>query len=86
MARWDIGHRGETMSAALVIVYACLAAVEAAVVVAWVVATRKHRWPVRPSTADVVIGGVTSFLDTLGIGTTRRSRRCSSCAGIRRTS
>src|ERR1700676_3000061 len=56
------------MSAALVIIYACLAAVEAAVVVAWVVATRRHRWPVRPSGGDVVIGGVTSFLDTLGIG------------------
>jgi hypothetical protein len=56
------------MSAALVIVYACLVAVEVAVVVVWVVATRKHRWPVRPSTGDVVIGGVTSFLDTLGIG------------------
>ncbi len=56
------------MSAALVIVYACLAAVEVAVVVAWVVATRRHRWPVRPSSGDVVIGGVTSFLDTLGIG------------------
>src|SRR2546421_11309446 len=56
------------MSAALVIVYACLAAVEVAVVVAWVVATRKHRWPVRPLTGDVVTGGVTSFLDTLGIG------------------
>src|SRR3984957_18071762 len=60
--------RGGTMSAALVIVYTCLAAVEVAVVVAWVVATRKHRWPVRPSSGDVVIGGVTSFLDTLGIG------------------
>ena len=56
------------MSAALMIVYACLAAVEVAVVVAWVVATRRHRWPVRPSSGDVVIGGVTSFLDTLGIG------------------
>ncbi len=56
------------MSAALVIVYACLVAVEIAVVVAWVIATRKHRWPVRPSSSDVVIGGVTSFLDTLGIG------------------
>jgi uncharacterized membrane protein YfcA len=56
------------MSAALVIVYACLAAVEVAVVVAWVAATRRHRWPVRPSSGDVVIGGVTSFLDTLGIG------------------
>src|ERR1700757_4991281 len=56
------------MSAALVIVYACLVAVEVAVVIVWVVATRRHRWPVRPSTGDVVIGGVTSFLDTLGIG------------------
>ena len=56
------------MSAALVIVYACLAIVEVAVVIAWIVATRRHRWPVRPSRGDVVIGGVTSFLDTLGIG------------------
>jgi len=56
------------MSAALVIVYACLVAVEITVVVVWVVATRKHRWPVHPSTSDVVIGGTTGFLDTLGIG------------------
>jgi uncharacterized membrane protein YfcA len=56
------------MSAALVIVYACLAAVDVAVVAAWVVTTRRHRWPVRPARGDVVIGGVTSFLDTLGIG------------------
>src|SRR5258708_5387101 len=56
------------MSVALMIVYACLATVEIAVVVAWVLATRRHRWPVRPSGGDVVIGGVTSFLDTLGIG------------------
>src|SRR3984957_11893077 len=64
---WDIG-RGRGMSAALVIVYACLATVEIAVIVAWVVATRRHHWPVRPSSGDVVIGGATSFLDTLGIG------------------
>jgi uncharacterized membrane protein YfcA len=56
------------MSAALVIVYVCLAAVELAVVVAWVVTTRKRRWPVRPSSGDVTIGVVTNFLDTLGIG------------------
>ena len=56
------------MPAALVIVYACLVVVEVAVIVAWVAATRRHRWPVRPSTGDVVIGGATSFLDTLGIG------------------
>ena len=56
------------MSAALVIVYVCLAAVEVAVVVAWVAATRKRRWPIRPSSHDVTIGVVTNFLDTLGIG------------------
>ena len=56
------------MSAALVIVYVCLAAVEVAVVVAWVAATRKRRWPIRPSSGDVTIGVVTNFLDTLGIG------------------
>src|SRR6202049_2343571 len=56
------------MSAALVFVYACLATVEVAGGVAWLLATRRHRWPVRPSSGDVVIGGVTSFLDTLGIG------------------
>jgi uncharacterized membrane protein YfcA len=56
------------MSAALVFVYACLVVVEVAVIVVWVIASRKHRWPVRPSTGDVVIGGATSFLDTLGIG------------------
>jgi uncharacterized membrane protein YfcA len=56
------------VSAALVIVYVCLVAVEVAVVVVWVVATRRHHWPVRPSTGDMVIGAVTCFLDTLGIG------------------
>jgi uncharacterized membrane protein YfcA len=56
------------MSAALVIVYACLAAVEVAVVIVWVRKTRQHGWPVRPSWGDSMIGGVTSFLDTLGIG------------------
>ena len=56
------------MSAALVIVYACLAAVEVAVVIAWVVAMRRHRWPIRPSFGDIAIGCGTSFLDTLGIG------------------
>jgi uncharacterized membrane protein YfcA len=56
------------MSAALVIVYVCLASVEIAVVVAWVVATRRRRWSLRPTGSDLAIGGVTSFLDTLGIG------------------
>jgi uncharacterized membrane protein YfcA len=56
------------MNPALAIVYACLAIVEVAVVIVWARATRRHHWPVRPSTGDVLIGGVTSFLDTLGIG------------------
>jgi uncharacterized membrane protein YfcA len=56
------------MSPALLIVYACLASVEVAVVIAWVVAMRRHRWPIRPSSGDVAIGCVTCFLDTLGIG------------------
>ena len=56
------------MPAALVVVYACLVIVEIAVVVAWVSATRRCRWPVRPVASDLWIGAVTSFLDTLGIG------------------
>ena len=56
------------MPAALVVVYACLVVVEIAVVAAWVSATRRHRWPVRPVASDLWIGAVTSFLDTLGIG------------------
>ena len=56
------------MPAALVVVYACLVIVEIAVVAAWVAATRRHRWPVRPVASDLWIGAVTSFLDTLGIG------------------
>ncbi|MBS0374631.1 MAG: TSUP family transporter [Proteobacteria bacterium] len=56
------------MSLELAIVYASLVAVEIPVVVCWVIATRRHRWPVRPGLGDMLIGGVTSFLDTLGIG------------------
>ena len=56
------------MPVAIVVVYACLTIVEIAVVIAWVSATRRHHWPVRPAASDLWIGGVTSFLDTLGIG------------------
>ena len=56
------------MPTELVVVYVCLAAVEVAVVAVWVVSTRRHGWPVRPSAGDLVIGCATSFLDTLGIG------------------
>ena len=56
------------MPIAIVVVYACLTIVEIAVVVAWVSATRRHHWPVRPVASDLWIGVVTNFLDTLGIG------------------
>jgi uncharacterized membrane protein YfcA len=56
------------VSVELAIVYASLVAVEIPVIVSWIIATRRHRWPVRPTPGDMLIGGVTSFLDTLGIG------------------
>ncbi|MDE2304356.1 MAG: sulfite exporter TauE/SafE family protein [Gammaproteobacteria bacterium] len=56
------------MSAALLLVYAGLAIVEIAVIISWVAATRRHQWPVRPGVGDLLIGCVTCFLDTLGIG------------------
>jgi uncharacterized membrane protein YfcA len=56
------------LSAALVTVYACLVLVEVPLVVVWVRETRRHRWPYRPSVSDLIIGAVTCFLDTLGIG------------------
>ncbi len=56
------------MSSGLLIVYGCLASVEVAVVAAAIRAIRRNRWALRPSAGDVAIGGVTSFLDTLGIG------------------
>lgn len=56
------------MSVELAIVYASLVAVEIPVIASWIIATRRHRWPVRPTVGDMLIGGVTSFLDTLGIG------------------
>lgn len=49
-------------------VYACLALVEVPLAIVWLRETRRHRWPCRPSIGDLVIGGVTCFLDTLGIG------------------
>lgn len=56
------------MSTGLLIVYACLASVELALIGVAVAAVRRHHWALRPSAGDVAIGGVTSFLDTLGIG------------------
>jgi uncharacterized membrane protein YfcA len=56
------------MSLALILVFVVLIAVEVAVVVTWFLQARRHHWPFRPTTSDLGIGAVTSFLDTLGIG------------------
>ncbi len=63
-----MSSRWPSLPPALLVVFACLAAVEIAVVAAWVAATRRHHWPTRPCAGDLAIGGATSFLDTLGIG------------------
>jgi uncharacterized membrane protein YfcA len=56
------------MPTARVLLYGGLVLVNVAALVAWIWAARRHRLHERPSSADVVIGFVTNFLDTLGIG------------------
>ncbi len=56
------------MSPALFIVYASLVVVTIPVLVIWIRSTRRLGWPAKPSRFDLAIGGITSFLDTLGIG------------------
>jgi len=53
---------------ARVILYTVLIVVNVAAVIAWIVVSRRRRLRERPTWADAVIGFVTSFLDTLGIG------------------
>jgi uncharacterized membrane protein YfcA len=45
-----------------------LALINIAFVIGWIWAARRHRMSGRPSIWDVLIGGATAFLDTLGIG------------------
>ena len=45
-----------------------LVLVNIAFVIGWVWAARRHRLRGRPDLPDIAIGGLTSFLDTLGIG------------------
>jgi uncharacterized membrane protein YfcA len=47
---------------------AAVVAVNIAFVIGWVRAVRRHRLEGRPTFGDVLIGAVTAFLDTLGIG------------------
>ena len=47
---------------------AALVLVNAAFVIGWLWAVRRHHLHGRPEPADIAIGSLTSFLDTLGIG------------------
>lgn len=53
---------------AKVILYTVLVTVNVAAVAAWIAVSRRRRMHERPSVSDVLIGVVTCFLDTLGIG------------------
>ena len=56
------------MSTARVILYTVLVIVNVAAMIAWIVVAKRRRLIERPTWADGVIGYVTNFLDTLGIG------------------
>src|ERR1700692_1080526 len=56
------------MPTARVILYTVLVVVNVAAIIAWIRVSRRRRLGERPTWADGVIGYVTNFLDTLGIG------------------
>jgi uncharacterized membrane protein YfcA len=56
------------LSTAQVILYTVLVFVNVAAVIAWVRVSKRRRLRERPTWVDGVIGYVTNFLDTLGIG------------------
>lgn len=56
------------MNASKVGLLVALVLVNIAFVIGWVWAVRRHRLRGRPGPADIAIGAVTTFLDTLGIG------------------
>jgi uncharacterized membrane protein YfcA len=56
------------MLTAQVVLYTVLIIVNIAAIIAWIVVARRRQLRERATWADGVIGGVTSFLDTLGIG------------------
>jgi uncharacterized membrane protein YfcA len=57
-----------SMSAAKAGLLLALVLVNIAFVIGWIWAVRRHRLSGRPGPADIAIGCVTTFLDTLGIG------------------
>ena len=56
------------MPTARVLLYTVLVFVNVAAIIAWIVVSKQRHLRERPTWADGVIGYVTSFLDTLGIG------------------
>ncbi len=56
------------MPLAHIILYSCLVVVDSAFIISWVMTVKRRKLGARPAVSDVAIGGVTSFLDTLGIG------------------
>jgi len=56
------------MPTARLLLYAGLVLANVAAIVAWIWSARRHRLHERPSSADVGIGFVANFFDTLGIG------------------
>jgi uncharacterized membrane protein YfcA len=60
-------QRGD-MPTARVILYTVLVCVNVAAIIAWIVVSQRRHLRERPTWADSVIGCVTNFLDTLGIG------------------
>jgi uncharacterized membrane protein YfcA len=56
------------MPTARIILYTVLVIVNVAAIIAWIMVSKRRRLPGRPTWADGIIGYVTSFLDTLGIG------------------
>src|ERR1700728_3239470 len=56
------------MPTARVILYSVLVIVNLAAIITWIMVSRRRELRERPTWADGAIGYVTSFLDTLGIG------------------
>jgi hypothetical protein len=56
------------MPTARVILYTVLVVVNVAAIIAWISISKRRHLRERPTWADGVIGFVTNFLDTLGIG------------------
>ncbi|MBV8144074.1 MAG: sulfite exporter TauE/SafE family protein [Gammaproteobacteria bacterium] len=57
-----------TTDVAKVVLLVALVVVNIAFVIGWIWAVRRHRLSGRPGIADIAIGSLTTFLDTLGIG------------------